>query len=456
MKKRNKTNLYFTIILAVFLTVLSCYQETATPVAASFSTAFVNADESVPVQIAITNQSTGADTFEWTFEGAEPANSKDENPGTIVYNIAGTYTLKLTASNVDGSRDTIEKEITVVDGVSILFSTEIIDSNYSPVEVILTNATDGVGLTYLWTFEGGTPASSTAQHPPNVIFESPGDHKITLEVSNGFESFSENTTITVAPAIEAIFDWEVAFLDDDYQAPVTITMTNSSISATSYNWIFPTGTPSTSIETTPTATFTTPGTHTIELEADNGKKTHTLTKEITIHPDTNIKTFPNIELAINNAHNTNVKGAFFSTKLRKVFTADQVNSENGADIDIAFFGLNSSFSFNKFVSPDQVDSNGLIAIPNATPTKFINSQEICGCGISISVAQFDRITDDTLLDTLTITETSNGLLAFDSSVLPRIVLFETHEGRKGVIKIKGYVTDGVASYVICDIKVQKE
>lgn len=456
MKKRNKTNLYFTIILAVFLTVLSCYQETATPVAASFSTAFVNADESVPVQIAITNQSTGADTFEWTFEGAEPANSKDENPGTIVYNIAGTYTLKLTASNVDGSRDTIEKEITVVDGVSILFSTEIIDSNYSPVEVILTNATDGVGLTYLWTFEGGTPASSTAQHPPNVIFESPGDHKITLEVSNGFESFSENTTITVAPAIEAIFDWEVAFLDDDYQAPVTITMTNSSISATSYNWIFPTGTPSTSIETTPTATFTTPGTHTIELEADNGKKTHTLTKEITIHPDTNIKTFPNIELAINNAHNTNVKGAFFSTKLRKVFTADQVNSENGADIDIAFFGLNSSFSFNKFVSPDQVDSNGLIAIPNATPTKFINSQEICGCGISISVAQFDRITDDTLLDTLTITETSNGLLAFDSSVLPRIVLFETHEGRKGVIKIKGYVTDGVASYVICDIKVQKK
>ena len=456
MKKRNKTNLYFTIILAVFLTVLNCYQETATPVAASFSTAFVNADESVPVQIAITNQSTGADTFEWTFEGAEPANSKDENPGTIVYNIAGTYTLKLTASNVDGSRDTIEKEITVVDGVSIRFSTEIIDSNYSPVEVILTNATDGVGLTYLWTFEGGTPASSTAQHPPNVIFESPGDHKITLEVSNGFESFSENTTITVAPAIEAIFDWEVAFLDDDYQAPVTITMTNSSISATSYNWIFPTGTPSTSIETTPTATFTTPGTHTIELEADNGKKTHTLTKEITIHPDTNIKTFPNIELAINNAHNTNVKGAFFSTKLRKVFTADQVNSENGADIDIAFFGLNSSFSFNKFVSPDQVDSNGLIAIPNATPTKFINSQEICGCGISISVAQFDRITDDTLLDTLTITETSNGLLAFDSSVLPRIVLFETHEGRKGAIKIKGYVTDGVASYVICDIKVQKK
>ena len=313
-----------------------------------------------------------------------------------------------------------------------------------------------MGLTYLWTFEGGTPATSSVQHPPNVIFETPGDHTITLEVSNGFESFSENTSITVAPAIEAIFDWEVAFFDDDYQAPVTITMTNSSISATSYNWIFPTGTPSTSTEATPTVTFTTPGTYTIELEADNGKKTHTLTKEITILPDTNIRSFTNIELAINTAHNTNVNGAFFSTKLREVFTADQVDEENGADIDIAFFGLNSSFSFNKFVAPDQVNSNGFIAIPNATHTKFINSQEICECSTSLSLAEFDSIIDDRLLDTFTITETTNGLLAFDSSVLPRIVLFETHEGRKGAIKIKGYINDGTASYIICDIKVQKE
>jgi len=456
MKKRNKTNLYITTILVVFLTVTSCYEETATPVAASFSTAFVNADESIPVQIAITNQSTGADSFQWTFEGAEPSSATGENPGTIVYNKAGNYTLKLTASNVDGSTDSIEKEITVVDGINIRFSTEIIESNYAPVAVKLTNETNGVGLTYLWTFEGGTPATSTVQHPTNVIFETPGDHQITLEVSNGFESFSENTTITVNPEIEAIFDWEVAFSDDDYQAPVTITMTNSSISATSYNWVFPSGSPATATEATPTVTFATPGTYRIELEADNGKKTHTLTKEIIIQPDTNIKMFTNIELAINNAHNTNIKGAFFSTKLREVFTANQVNSDNGADIDIAFFGLNSNFSFNKFVSPDQVASNGFIAIPNATHTTFINSQEICGCAASLTVTQFDTITDDTLLKTLTITETANGLLNFDNSLLPRIVLFETADSRKGAIKIKGYVDDGTASYIICDIKVMKQ
>lgn len=446
-------------LLVYFLiatSISSCYKETAIPVEASFSTSFVEGDQSIPVQVAITNQSTGADTFEWTFEGAEPSSSTKENPGTIVYSTAGSYSLKLTASNVDGSEDTLEKEITVVDAIAIHFSIEIIDSNYPPVEVVPTNNTDGVGLTYNWTFEGGTPSSSTNQHPTNIVFDTPGEHQITLEVSNGFESFTENTTVTVAPDIQAVFDWEVAFEDDDYQVPVTINMTNSSISATSYTWIFPSGTPSSSSNATPSVTFNTPGTYTITLVADNGKRTHTSTQEITIHPNTNIRTFSNIELGINTAHNNNEKGAFFSSSLREVFMANQVTEENGAAIDIVFLGLNSSFSFNKFVSPDQVGTNGFVAIPNATPTKFINSQEICGCNASLSVADFDAMTDDTLLEALTITETANGLLHFNNNILPRIVLFETADARKGAIKIKGYIDDGLNSYIICDIKIQKE
>ncbi|MEC3908205.1 PKD domain-containing protein [Tamlana sp. 2201CG12-4] len=444
------------IVISIMVLFTACYEETATPVKASFSTSFVGADESVPVQVSITNQSTGADTFEWMFEGAEPISSTEENPGTIIYNTAGTYTIVLTASNVDGSTHTYQKEIPVVDGIAINFSTEIIESNYLPVEVILTNNTNGVGLTYNWTFEDGAPVTSTEQHPSNVIFETPGNHLITLEVYNGFESFSESTTINVAPDIEAIFDWKVDFFDDDYQAPVTITMTNSSISATSYTWTFPNGTPATSTNKIPTVTFNMPGTHAMSLKADNGKRTNTLTHDITILPDTNLRTFSDIELGVNTAHNSNVIGAFLSTTLREVFQAGEVTTDNGAEIDIAFFGLNSSFSFNKFIAPDEVATNGFIAIPDATHTKFINSQEICGCAASLTVAQFDSITDDTLLDTLTITETANGLLNFDNSVLPRVVLLETADGRKGAIKIKGYVDDGLNSYIICDIKIQKQ
>lgn len=454
--KRNYKNLLKLtgITILIGLLVLRCYKETAIPIEASFNTTFINDDISIPVQVSIINQTEGADTFEWTFEGGEPSSSSDENPGTIVYKTAGTYTLRLKASNIDGSTGTFEKEITIVDKIEIDFSTEIVESNYLPVEVVVTNLTQGENFTYLWTFEDGVPETSTAQYPEHVIFETEGEHTITLEVSNGYESFSKETTITVLPDIEADFDWDANFFDNDYQAPVTITTHNTSVSATSYNWVIEGGVPATSTEATPTVTFNTAGTYTITLEANNDKRTHTVSKSITIHPDTNIRSFTDVELAINYAHNTNVKGAFFSTTLREVFMANQVTADNGADIDIVFFGLNNSFSFNKFVSPDEANTNGFTAIPNATHTKFINSQELCACGVSLTSAEFDTITDDSLLKI--ITETTNGLLPFDNSTVPRIVLFETHDGRKGAIKIKDFIENGTVSYIVCDIKVQKQ
>jgi len=446
-------------IISLFILIgvgYSCYEETATPIEVDFTTAFVNADESVPVQVFITNDTEGAEMYQWTFEGAEPSTSTDENPGAIVYNTAGTYTITLEASNIDGVSSTTTQDITVVDGIFIDFSVEIVESNFPPVEVELTNLTDGVDLTYNWTFEGGIPSTSSEKFPPSVRFETPGEHVITLEVSNGFESFSEQTTITVAPDIHAEFDYEVDFFDDDLQAPVSIQLNNTSISATDYLWTFEGGTPATSNEENPRVTFTSPGTYNIQLVADNGKQTSTTSAEITVFSDTNLRTLTQIELGINSAHNSNTRGAFFSTSLREVFQANQVTDENGVSIDLVFFGLNSNFSFNKFVSPDQAGQNGFSTIPNATRTKIINSQEICECGASLTPEEFDNMTDDSVLDALTITETNNGSLAFDDAELPRIVLFETGDQRKGAIKITDFIDDGQNSFIRCDIKVQKQ
>jgi hypothetical protein len=66
------------------------------------------------------------------------------------------------------------------------------------------------------------------------------------------------------------------------------------------------------------------------------------------------------------------------------------------------------------------------------------------------------MTDDILLAGVTITETTAGIQEFDNSVVPRIVLFETEDGRKGAIKIKDFVVDGLNSYVLIDVKVMKE
>ena len=59
---------YF-LLLTLFIGLASCYQEAFIPVIADFETAFVNGDESTPVQLQITNKTEGADTYFWTFEG---------------------------------------------------------------------------------------------------------------------------------------------------------------------------------------------------------------------------------------------------------------------------------------------------------------------------------------------------------------------------------------------------
>lgn len=63
-----------TVLKAFILCFLlqSCYQESYVPAVAKFTTAFKNADESVPVYLVLTNLSEGAETYLWEFEGGTP------------------------------------------------------------------------------------------------------------------------------------------------------------------------------------------------------------------------------------------------------------------------------------------------------------------------------------------------------------------------------------------------
>ena len=54
----------------------------------------------------------------------------------------------------------------------------------TPVAVI-ENCTDNLGgITYNWTFTGGTPAASTLQNPENISYDTAGTYTVTLEVTN--------------------------------------------------------------------------------------------------------------------------------------------------------------------------------------------------------------------------------------------------------------------------------
>ena len=443
------------LLLFVFIAITSCYQETSIAVEGDFTTLYINAKESVTVILKIDSKITGADTYEWTFEGGSPSTSNLKNPGEILYDKQGTYTIKLRASNADGESKEISKTVLIRDGINIDFTSEIVKSNYSPVEVVLINNTAGEGLTYAWDFQDGMPANFTGKTPPNVVFTTPGEHIITLTVSNGLETQKVTKTITVAPLLASLFLHEPKFENDDYESPVTVNFINKSISATKYKWIFEGGNPSVSTEENPSVMFTSIGVHEITLEASNDKSSQIFKSTITVQPDTNLRLLTNIKLGINSAHNNNNIGAMFSTITRQVYKANEINDENSSLIDIAFQGLNSNLTYNKFISPDQVNNYGFLALKNAQSTVFVNSQNLCNCGLNFTEAQFDAMVNDNPIKSLNISNSAAGEQQFGLTY-PRIVLFKTQDGRKGAIKIKDMVKNGASSYVLCDIKIQKQ
>lgn len=62
----------------------------------------------------------------------------------------------------------------------------------------------GYPTTWSWTFEGGTPATSTDQNP-SVVYDAPGNYAVTLVVTNARENYTKKVTgyISVVAGIQA-------------------------------------------------------------------------------------------------------------------------------------------------------------------------------------------------------------------------------------------------------------
>ena len=405
----------------------------------------------VPVKVAFTNNTSGADSFKWVFPGGDPAESNKRDPGTVVFSKAGDYTVTLEAWNTD-ERKSQQFTLHLDSSVQIGFDTTVAVNYFAPVQVTITNRTIGAS-SYNWTFQGGTPSSSTQPNPPVVQFDSAGTHTITLQVSNGRQTFTLTKTVTVLPALSASFTVVPSSDNDDYQAPMNAILHNTTISRLHTQWSCPGATIGSPTADSSSILFPTPGSYTVTLTTGNDKNSQSVTQTITVLPNTNLRTLTNVQLGINTAQST--VGCLYSTRLRKVFTKNDQPDTAGKWIDIVFFGLNSSFTYNKFITPDSAQNYTFTAIPQVSPTVFINAQEQCGCGIAMSATDFDNMTNDGPLQGLNINGTSGDWHNFDNSAVPRIVLFQAHDGRKGAIKIRQFVQNGTNSYIIADIKVQK-
>ncbi|NJM78685.1 MAG: PKD domain-containing protein [Flavobacterium sp.] len=435
------------LLFVMLFAFLSCLKEEILIANADFI--FEETITSTGKKLTFTNLSTNGEQFEWTFENGTPATSTEFNPGQVSFTVAGTQTIKLKVSNKDGSVSEIEKQIEVTSNPTTDFSYQILINNYAPVEVQLTNLSQNIA-SYDWQFSNGSPSNSTQAQPSNVLFNTVGTQTITLNTLSTSGITSQKTiTFEVLPELNTNFDYSVLPIDDNFNAPVKVFIENSTISATSYTWEVVGASPSNSTLENPSFIFNAAGNYQIKLTATNGKQTQTLIKNITVLPYANLSTQTNVKLGINSAQNT--VGSYYSTTQKKVYKSSEINAQNGSGIDIVFFGLGNTFTSNVFVSPTEAATFGLTNIPNATVTQYTNKQENCSCSI-VTETDFDNITDDTFLQGITITAQNS---AFNNTVVPRIIPFVTANGRKGVVKLKSFVTDGANSYVLVDIKVQK-
>ena len=421
---------------------MSCLKEEFLESKADFT--FIETTIPTGKKVTFQNLSTNAEQFTWTFENGTPLNSNKFNPGEVIFSTSGNHKIKLVVTNKDGSKSEIEKEIIITTTPSTDFSYAILINNYAPAEVHLTNLSQSVAQNN-WTFSTGIPATSNLQNPTNVLFNSPGQQSITLQTNLG----QKVITFDVLPTLNVDFNIIVPTIDDDYKAPMKIKTQNNTVSATSYLWEVVGASPNSSTALNPDFLFSSAGTYQVKLTATNGKQTLSLIKSITVLPYSNLSIQNDVKFGINTAHAS--LGSFYSTLNKVVYKNADVTASNGSAIDLVFFGLNNSFSNNLFISPTNVSTYGFQNIPNATTTNYINKQESCGCTTIIST-QFDAMTDDTLLQNYPVVAQNSN---FSNAVLPRIIPFVTQDGRKGLIKIKSYTDNGLNSFIMTDIKVQK-
>jgi len=209
------------------------------------------------LEISFTNTSVGeGDSYLWDF--GDGATSTDENP-THTYATEGEYEVTLEVTNECGT-STYTETVLANSLPSAGFEVAGDSEGCLPFTVQFEDASSSNATAWLWTFEGGTPATSTDENP-TVVYDEVGSYGVTLQVTAaaGTDEIEITDVIEVSDIPEATFSTAVTDL--------TVEMTYQGDNYESIMWDFGNGT--TSSEENPTFTYNTPGTYTITMTVSN-------------------------------------------------------------------------------------------------------------------------------------------------------------------------------------------
>jgi len=144
----------------------------------------------------------------WTFDGGTPGTSTEKNP-SIQYTTAGTYDVALTVTNTAGT-DSETKNGYITVNANTQTPTADFEADVTSIlvgeSVDFTDLSTGLPTSWLWTFDGGTPGTSTDQNPANITYNNPGSYTVTLQATNANGSDTEEKTGYILVTAEFIMD----------------------------------------------------------------------------------------------------------------------------------------------------------------------------------------------------------------------------------------------------------
>ncbi|OQX77889.1 MAG: hypothetical protein B6D61_06500, partial [Bacteroidetes bacterium 4484_249] len=233
---------------------------------------------------------SGTVTFEVWTDGTKVFETGvlDDNSPTVSINLDVTGVNELELRVTDGG-DGINSDHADWAGVKVSSTDGLIagftaDNTLIQVgeSVSFTDNSMGNPTSWDWTFEGGTPATSTDQNPV-VTYDTIGTYDVTLEVGNGTNTdvMQKTNYIEVTDVLPPVADFTAD--DTGIQPGGTVNFTDLSTNATSWLWTFEGGTPATSTAQNPGVTYNTAGTFDVTLEVSDGTNTDVMTKTDYIH-----------------------------------------------------------------------------------------------------------------------------------------------------------------------------
>ncbi len=278
--------------------VVTIEEQTSNPVVANFtsnpeatqllggSSIYITAGET----ITYTNTSENATSIAWTFEGGTPATST-ENTVTVTYATAGNYTTTLTAYGENNTESTKTVGVNVSEPqpqneVVADFTTDPEPTQLLGDLSIYINA--GETITYTntsqnaasiaWTFEGGSPETST-DNTVEVTYATAGVYTTTLVAYGGnntpsVKTVGVNVSAIPTPVFNVDFTADVTTIETGetvhFTNNTTVTLNDEPYTSTIYyRWIFGAINGATSTDVNPSYTYESAGLYSVTLAASD-------------------------------------------------------------------------------------------------------------------------------------------------------------------------------------------